>query len=89
MIPQVLKMVASEDPVKLARFVGKTAELCAYILEGEGAQVLVRAAPMLREDEANVVATEPGSESEPVIDGESALDGVVAEFENLQEMPTE
>ena len=53
MVPQVVRMVASEDPEKLARFVAKTMGLCAYILEGDGAVIEVAAYEMPREDDAS------------------------------------
>lgn len=52
MVPQVLRMVTSEDPAKVATFIAKTMGLCAYILEGDGAVLKVPAYAMPREDES-------------------------------------
>jgi hypothetical protein len=52
MVPQVMNMVASEDPEKLEAFVTKTMGLCAYILKGDGAVISVTAYEMPREDQS-------------------------------------
>ena len=65
MVPQVIKMVASEDPVKLERFVAKTMGLCAYILEGDGAVINVAAHEMPREDESVNPSTDEPDQLRP------------------------